>query len=78
EQTSVEKDLTKIYKKNFEPTSSLTTTSSGSQHTTPKANTISKAWEAFLKSTNKELQQEVSGTSSIHDEFKRYRNLATK
>ncbi|CAF4695798.1 unnamed protein product, partial [Rotaria sp. Silwood2] len=56
----------------------LSTTSSGSQHTIPRANNINKSWKAFLKSTNKELQQEVSTTSSIHDEFKRYRNLATK
>ncbi|CAF3256373.1 unnamed protein product, partial [Rotaria sp. Silwood2] len=78
EQTSVEKELIKIYKKNFESTAPLSPTSSGSQHTTSRANNINKAWEAFLKSTNRELQQEVSTTSSIHDEFKRYRNLATK
>ncbi|CAF4893879.1 unnamed protein product, partial [Rotaria sp. Silwood2] len=78
EQTSVEKESIKIYKKNFESTAPLSTTSSGSQHTIPRANNINKSWEAFLKSMNKELQQEVSTTSSIHDEFKRYRNLATK
>ncbi|CAF4737963.1 unnamed protein product, partial [Rotaria sp. Silwood2] len=49
-----------------------------SYDTLSKASNVNKAWEAFLKSTNKELQEEVSTTSSIHDEFKRYRSLATK
>ena len=57
---------------------SLSAPSLASQHTIIKANNINKAWEAFLKSTNKELQQEISTSSSIHVEFKRYRNLATK
>ena len=78
EKTSVEKELIKIYKKRFESAVSLSTSSSTSRRTMPQANNIDKAWEAFLKSTNKELQQEVSTTSSIHDEFRRYQNLSTK
>ena len=78
EKTSVEKELIKIYKKRFESAVSLSTSSSTSRRTMPQANNIDKAWEVFLKSTNKELQQEVSTTSSIHDEFRRYQNLSTK
>ncbi|CAF1359176.1 unnamed protein product [Adineta steineri] len=80
EQTSVEKQLTQIFKKSFVPTASSSTSSSGAAYTVPKSNNIDKAWEAFLKCTNKELEQEVTTatTTSIQDEFKRYKNLATK
>ena len=74
----IEKELTKIYKKHFESMASPSAPSLASQHTITKANNIGKTWEAFLKSTNKELQQETSTSSSIHVKFKRYRNLATK
>ena len=72
EQTPIEKELIKIHKKHFESAVSLLTSSFTNRRTMPQANNISEAWEAFLKSTNKELQQEVSTTSSIHDEFRHY------
>ena len=78
EQTFIEKELTKIYKKDFESMASPSAPSLANQHTITKANNIDKAWEAFLKATNQELQQEISTSSSIHVEFKRYRTLATK
>ncbi len=78
EQTIVEKEIVKIYKKDFETKTPLSSSSSsGSQKTT--TTNIDKAWHGFLKSTHKDLRQEASTTAAtIHDNIKCYRNLATK
>ncbi len=83
EQASVEKEIVKIYKKEFETKSSSSSSSSSPPEnqqttTTTKPTNIDKAWQGFLKSTNKDLRQEVSTTATINDDIKRYRNLATK
>jgi hypothetical protein len=77
EQAAVEKELIKIYKKDFEAPAS-STSSSGNQQTTRKISNVDKAWEGFLKDTNTNLQQGVPTIGSIQDEINLYRNLATK
>ncbi len=78
EQASVEKEIVKIYKKEFETKSSSSSPENQQTITTTKPTNIDKAWQGFLKSTNKDLRQEVSTTATINDDIKRYRNLATK
>ncbi|CAM4794593.1 unnamed protein product [Rotaria magnacalcarata] len=82
EKGSIEKELVVIYKKEFESSSltslSSSSTSSDSRQTTKLSN-IDKAWQGFLKITNKDLQTEVvTTTTSIQHEIKLYHNLATK
>ncbi|CAF1296179.1 unnamed protein product [Rotaria sordida] len=75
EQTIIEKDITKLYKNLF---LSSETSSSSSNQQTKKITNIDKAWQGFLRSTNKDLLQEPIATSTIQSDIKRYRNLATK
>ncbi|CAF3243510.1 unnamed protein product, partial [Rotaria sp. Silwood2] len=84
EQAAIEKQLITIYKKEFEPSasSSSSTTmislSTDTQQHATKVNKIDKAWHEFLKSTNKDPQHEAPTTSTIQSEIRCYRNLATK
>lgn len=53
--------------------------STSTNHQTTKPTNIDKAWQAFLKSTKKDIIQGSSTTSTtIQEDIKRYRSLATK
>ncbi|CAF1260227.1 unnamed protein product, partial [Rotaria sp. Silwood1] len=75
EQTTVEKEITKLHKNVF---SSSENSSSSSNQQMKKMNNIDKAWQAFLQATNKDLIQEPTTTSTIQSDIRKYRNLATK
>lgn len=59
-------------------TATATATSSAQRQTTTKSNNVDKAWQGFLKSINKDLTTEIPSTTTIQDEIRNYRNLATK
>ncbi|CAF1168436.1 unnamed protein product [Rotaria sp. Silwood1] len=76
EQTTVEKEITKLHKNVF---SSSENSSSSSNQQMKKMNNIDKAWHGFLRATNKDLIQEpTTTTSTIQSDIRKYRNLATK
>ncbi|CAF1466830.1 unnamed protein product [Rotaria magnacalcarata] len=82
EQAAIEKQLTTIYKKEFEQSALFSSTSrsssTDSQQIITKMNNIDKAWHTFLKSTNKDPQHEAptTTTTTIQSEMRCYRNLA--
>ena len=94
EQLNIEKELVKIYKKDFEqkltsPSSSSAAATTTTARITTRTTTtsvnqqstanINKAWQEFLTSIDKDMRQDSSAaTATIQECLKRYRNLATK
>jgi len=66
-----------LYKNSFAPPEPSSSTSTNRQSTKPT--NIDKAWQAFLISIKKDMIQGSSTTSTtIQEDMKRYRSLATK
>lgn len=80
EQVTVEKEIIRLYKKQFDSNVSVapSSTSQVVNEKAPAKNNMHKAWAGFLQSTNTQVTTGNPLARSIHDDLKRYRDLATK